>query len=100
MTRQWEPPRWQGEGRTGPGPAAPKYKSRKDRNKVRRGKPVGRDQFGDGGSRRIPAKKIARAKKKGCCSYVEAGKAITRLEFRLAVRYIRMDIKARLGVLA
>ena len=36
---------------------------------------------------------------KGCCSYAEAGKAITRLEFRLAVRYVRMDVKARLGVI-
>lgn len=36
---------------------------------------------------------------KGCCSYAEAGKAITRLEFRLAVRYVRMDIKARLGLI-
>jgi len=43
-----------------------------------------------GGGRGLPPKK-------GCCSYIEAGKAITRLQFRLAVRYVRMDIKARLG---
>lgn len=62
---------------------------------------MGKDQFGDGGSRRIPKSKIAKAKKKGCgCSYAEAGKAITRLEFRLATRYVRMDVKARLGLLA
>lgn len=65
---------------------------------------MGRDQFGDGGSRRIPAKKIKKAKtggshKKGCCSYVEAAKAIRRLEFKLARRYVRMDVKARLGLI-
>lgn len=100
MGIEWELPDWRKQGRTGPGPAAPKYKKLSDRNKVRKGKPVGKDQFGDGGTRRIPAKKIAKAKKKGCCSYAEAGKAITRLEFRLATRYVRMDIKARLGLLA
>lgn len=36
---------------------------------------------------------------KKCCSYAEAGKAITRLEFRLATRYVRMDIKSRLGLI-
>lgn len=58
---------------------------------------MGRDQFGDGGTRKIRRDQIQRARKKKCCSYHEAGKAITRLEFRLAVRYVRMDIKARLG---
>ena len=38
-------------------------------------------------------------RRKGCCSYAEAGKAVTRLQFRLAARYIRMDIKARMGVI-
>lgn len=37
--------------------------------------------------------------KKGCCSYAEAGKAIGRLEFKLAARYVRMDVKARLGII-
>lgn len=61
------------------------------------------DQFGSGKSRKISAKKIAKAKsgagshRRKCCSYAEAGKAITRLEFRLAVRYVRMDVKARMG---
>lgn len=36
-------------------------------------------------------------KKDGCCSYVEAGKAIRAGKGRLAVRFIRMDVKARLG---
>lgn len=60
---------------------------------------MGKDQFGDGGTRKISKGSIRRSKKKGCCSYAEAGKAITRLQFRLAVRFVRMDIKARLGVL-
>jgi hypothetical protein len=38
-------------------------------------------------------------KKKGCCRWAEAGKAITRLEFKLAARFIRIDIKHRMGVL-
>lgn len=38
-------------------------------------------------------------KKKGCCSYAEAGKAIRRRRYRLAARYVRMDVKARLGVI-
>lgn len=63
------------------------------------------DQFGSSDkSRRISAKKIKKSQQGGshrrkCCSYAEAGKAITRLEFRLAVRYVRMDVKARLGVI-
>jgi hypothetical protein len=60
---------------------------------------MGKDQFGDGGTRRIKPSSIRKAKKKGCCSYAEAGKAITRLEFRLAVRFVRMDVKARLGLI-
>ena len=65
---------------------------------------MGRDQFGHGGSRKISKSSIKRSQqggshKKGCCSYAEAGKAITRLNFKLAVRYVRMDIKARLGVI-
>ena len=58
---------------------------------------MGKDQFGDGGTRRISPRSIRKAKKKGCCSYAKASRAITRLEFRLAIRYVRMDIKARLG---
>jgi hypothetical protein len=61
---------------------------------------MGKDQFGSSDkSRRIRPDQVRRAKKKGCCSYAEAAKAITRLEFRLAGRFVRMDIKARLGVL-
>lgn len=106
MGIEWELPDWRKQGRTGPGPAAPKYKKLSDRNKVRKGKPVGKDQFGDGGTRRIPASKIKASKsgggggnkKKGCCSYVEAGKAIRRRKFRLAARYVRLDVKRRLSV--
>lgn len=55
-----------------------------------RGKMVkGRHTGGPGGAH----------KKQGCCSYQEAGRAITRLQFRLAARYIRMDVKARLGII-
>ncbi len=38
-------------------------------------------------------------RKKGCCSYGEAGKAIVRGKGRLAMRYVRMDIKARMGLI-
>jgi hypothetical protein len=85
--------KWRKEGRTGPGPLAPRYKNRRDRNKVRRGKPVGGDQFGHGGSRRIPARKIAKAKKKGCCSMVAAVRSVKRGQFRLAGRYVRMSVR-------
>lgn len=63
------------------------------------------DQFGHGGSRRIPKSKIQKSKtggshaKKGCCSYQEAGRALARGKGRLAIRYVRMDLKARLGVI-
>lgn len=36
---------------------------------------------------------------KGCCSYQEAGRALVRGRGRLAVRYVRMDVKARLGLI-
>lgn len=41
MGNDWDVPKWRREGRTGPGPAAPKYSKRSDRNKVRGEKPVG-----------------------------------------------------------
>jgi hypothetical protein len=60
---------------------------------------MGKDQFGSSDkSRKISAKKIAKAKKKGCCSYVEAGKSLRRRKFRLAARYVRLDIKRRAGL--
>lgn len=34
-----------------------------------------------------------------CCSYQEAGRALLRRRYRLAARYICMDVKARLGVI-
>lgn len=40
-----------------------------------------------------------RVQQPGCCSYVEAGKALGGLRFRLAARYIRMDVKARMGLI-
>jgi hypothetical protein len=36
--------------------------------------------------------------KSKCCSYVEAGKALRRRKFRLAVRYVRLDIKRRMAI--
>ena len=51
----------------------------------------GRPHAGGGGSGKKPGG--------GCCSYTRAVNAITRLEFRLAARYVRMDIKARLGII-
>ncbi len=35
----------------------------------------------------------------GCCSYQEAGRAIIRRNYKLAARYVRMDVKARLGII-
>lgn len=37
MGNSWETPKHQRQGRTGPGPLAPKYASGKDRRKVRSG---------------------------------------------------------------
>lgn len=34
------------------------------------------------------------------CSYQRAGDALRRRKFRLAVRYVRLDIKTRMGVLS
>lgn len=50
----WTGPRWRQEGRTGPGPIAPRYANRKDRNTVRRGDKVSKDANpgGPGGRRR------------------------------------------------
>lgn len=97
MGLDWDDiPQWRKEGRTGPGPAAPRYASRKDRSKVRRGKPVGKDQFGHGGSRRIPASKIKKSqqggshKKKGCCSIAAGIRSIKDGNLRLGMRYFRM----------
>lgn len=47
-------PKWRREGRTGPGPIAPRYASAKDRRTVRRGGTVGKDSNpgGPGGKRR------------------------------------------------
>lgn len=38
MGLEWRGPEWREQGRTGPGPAAPKYARGKDRRAVRRGK--------------------------------------------------------------
>lgn len=38
-------------------------------------------------------------RKDGCCSYVEAGKALRAGKGRLAVRFVRMDLKARMGLI-
>jgi hypothetical protein len=36
---------------------------------------------------------------KGCCSYQEAGRALLRGKGGLALRYVRLDVKARLGII-
>lgn len=36
-------------------------------------------------------------RKDGCCSYQLAGRALSKGKGRLALRYVRMDVKARLG---
>lgn len=44
----WETPKWQQQGRTGPG--GPQYASRRNRNRVRAGKPVPGPKKGSGGA--------------------------------------------------
>jgi hypothetical protein len=39
-------------------------------------------------------------RKQGCCSYEEAGRALLRGKGGLALRYVRMDVKARMGLLS
>lgn len=38
-------------------------------------------------------------RKQGCCSYEEAGRALLRGKGGLALRYVRLDVKARLGII-
>lgn len=76
MGWEWDDtPKWRKEGRTGPGPIAPRYASRKDRATVRRGGTPGGPP------------------KKGCCAMVEAGKALRRKKFRLARRYAILSVR-------
>lgn len=101
MGNDWDDtPKWRKEGRTGPGPLAPRYASRKDRATVRRGGTVGADQFGSGGSRKIPKSKIQKAQKGGshkkgggCCPMVAAVQSAKRGQFRLARRYAVMSVR-------
>ena len=74
MGTSWDGPKWRQEGRTGPGAGAPRYKKAKDRAAVRRG-----GSPGDG---------------KGCCYWVEAGKAVWAGKFKLAARYMRFGLRA------
>lgn len=59
------------------------------------------NSHGAGQHKRPTAHKVmgGNHRKDGCCSYEMAGRAVLRGRGRLAVRYIRMDIKARLGVI-
>jgi hypothetical protein len=65
---------------------------------------MGKDQFGHGGSRRIPASKIKKAKqggshaggsggghKKDCCPMVAALRSVKQGKFKLARRYAAMS---------
>lgn len=70
----WDTPKWRQEGRTGPGPIAPRYANRKDRAAVRRG-----GSPGDG--------------KGGCCPMVAAVRSVKRGQFRLARRYAVMSVR-------
>ena len=58
MSNEWEEPKWRREGRTGEGELAPRYASRRDRNRVRRGAD---DKIGQPG---IIARLLSRKKKK------------------------------------
>lgn len=93
-------PKWRKEGRTGPGPLAPRYAKAKDRRTVRNGGTVGKDQFGSGGSRKISKGSIKRSQqggshkppKKGCCPMVAAVRSVKQGKFRLARRYAAMSV--------
>lgn len=39
------------------------------------------------------------AHKQGCCSYQMAARALRRGKTGLALRYIRLDVKARMGII-
>jgi len=56
---------------------------------------MGADQFGSSDkSRRISAKKIKKARKKGkCCPMVAAVVSVKRGQFRLARRYAAMSVR-------
>lgn len=58
---------------------------------------MGKDQFGSSDkSRRIPAKKIKKARKQSdrkCCPMVEAVVSVKRGNFRLARRYAAMSVR-------
>lgn len=89
MGWEWDDtPQWRKEGRTGPGPLAPRYASRKDRRDVRMGREVG------GGRRKIPHNipqgKTSHRKSKGCCSMVAAVRSAKDGNWRLARRYVRL----------
>lgn len=109
MGNDWDIPKWQREGRTGPGPAAPKYAKLSDRNKVRRGKPVGKNNGGKGGSNPGWYKPGGNGpyswgngpqpKKSGCCFAGQAVKAVWAGKFRLARRFARLDVKTRMGLI-
>jgi len=101
MGTEWEPPKWRREGRTGPGPAAPKYAKAKDRNTVRKGGEVG-SQNGrkppnphrvpkSHGKR--PSAPSPRQGKSDCCPMVAAGRSAKRGQFRLARRYAAMSVR-------
>lgn len=74
---EWGNPSWRDQGRTGPN--GPRYAKRSDRAAVRRG-----GSPGDG---------------KGCCFAGQAVKSALSGKFRLARRFIRLDIKTRLGAI-
>lgn len=76
MSPEWDSPRWRQQGRTGPGPIAPKYKARKDRATVRRGGTPG-----------------GPPKKDECCPMVAAVRSVRRGKFRLARRYARLSVR-------
>ena len=78
MGNDWETPipSWRKQGRTGPGPIAPKYASRKDRRTVRRGGTPGKPP-----------------PKKDCCPMVAAVRSVKHGKFRLAHRYARMSVR-------
>ena len=90
-------PDWVKQNRTGPGPLAPKY--------AKEGVAMGQwkgdsNPGGPGGrTRKIKSKKAKAAHERKCCSYVEAGKAVRDGKFRLARRYVRLDIKVRMGLI-
>lgn len=100
-------PKWRKEGRTGPGPLAPKYAKRKDRATVRRGGEVAKNPNPYGGGNANPGGpggyrgKIrptggggGTPPKKKCCPMVAAVVSVKNGNWNQARRYARLAVRS------